>query len=68
MNVDLTGAQWFKSSHSSGGSECVEVAFLQGGVVGIRDSKDPTGPALVFNPGEWDAFVDGARDGEFNRS
>ncbi len=67
MTVDLTGAKWFKSSHSSGGTECVEVAFLADGVVGVRDSKNPTGPALVFTPGEWDAFTAGVREGEFNR-
>jgi hypothetical protein len=67
VTADLTGAAWFKSSHSSGGSECVEVAFLDSGAVGVRDSKNPTGPALVFTPSEWDAFVGGARDGEFDR-
>ncbi|WP_458686080.1 DUF397 domain-containing protein [Nocardia tengchongensis] len=61
------GAEWFKSSHSSQGGECVEVAFLEGGQVGVRDSKDPTGPALTFTPGEWDAFTAGINDGEFNR-
>ncbi|MGW4767076.1 DUF397 domain-containing protein [Nocardia sp. NPDC004278] len=68
MNVDLTGAQWFKSSRSQGGSDCVEVAFLEQGHVGIRDSKNPTGPALVFTPGEWDAFTAGVNDGEFDRT
>ncbi|WP_433603542.1 DUF397 domain-containing protein [Nocardia sp. CA-135953] len=67
MKTDLTGAQWFKSSHSSGGSECVEVAFLDGDMVGVRDSKNPTAPALVFTPGEWDAFTSGVNDGEFER-
>ncbi|WP_433522120.1 DUF397 domain-containing protein [Nocardia pseudovaccinii] len=67
MNVDLSGAKWFKSSRSGGGKDCVEVAFLEGGHVGVRDSKNPTGPALVFAPGEWDTFVAGAKDGEFNR-
>ncbi|WP_459963351.1 DUF397 domain-containing protein [Nocardia sp. IFM 10818] len=38
------------TTHSSGNSECVEFAFLDGGVVGVRDSKNPTGPALVFAP------------------
>ncbi|WP_433198508.1 DUF397 domain-containing protein [Nocardia sp. CA-107356] len=66
MSEDLSGAQWFKSSHSSGGQDCVEVAHL-GGMVGVRDSKNPTGAALVFTPAEWDAFVAGARDGEFDR-
>ncbi|MGV9972016.1 DUF397 domain-containing protein [Nocardia beijingensis] len=64
--VDLTGAKWFKSRHSSGDSgECVEVAHLDEGMVGVRDSKNPTGPALVFSPGEWDAFTAGVVDGEF---
>ncbi|WP_228003289.1 DUF397 domain-containing protein [Nocardia australiensis] len=67
MNVDWTGAQWYKSSHSSGGSECVEVAFLAGGMVGVRDSKNPTGPALVFTAGEWDAFTVGVNGSEFER-
>ena len=64
MNTELT---WFKSSHSQGGSDCVEVAFLAEGHIGIRDSKNPTGPALVFTPGDWDAFMAGVNDGEFDR-
>ncbi|MGO4615628.1 DUF397 domain-containing protein [Nocardia sp. 2YAB30] len=67
MTVDLSGAQWFKSSRSAGGKDCVEVAFVNGGMVGVRDSKNPTGPALVFTPGEWDAFTAGVQDGEFER-
>ncbi|MFE3954845.1 DUF397 domain-containing protein [Nocardia sp. NPDC059091] len=57
MNVHLPNAQWFKSSYSQAGGECVEVAFLDGGKVGVRDSKDADGPALVFTPGEWDVFT-----------
>ncbi|WP_454195892.1 DUF397 domain-containing protein [Nocardia sp. Marseille-Q1738] len=67
MSIDLAGAEWFKSSRSQADAECVEVAFLEGGHVGVRDSKNPTGPALIFTPGEWDAFVAGACDGEFER-
>ncbi|WP_454194132.1 DUF397 domain-containing protein [Nocardia sp. Marseille-Q1738] len=66
MSIDLSGAHWFKSSRSSGGKECVEVAFLKRGHVGVRDSKNPTGSALVFTPGEWDAFTAGVTNGEFN--
>lgn len=68
MKADLSGARWFKSSHSSGGSDCVEVAHLSEGMVGVRDSKNPAGPALVFTPGEWDAFTAGLAHGEFNRA
>ena len=57
MNFDLHSARWFKSSRSQIGRDCVEVAHLDGGMVGVRDSKNPTGPALIFTPGEWDAFV-----------
>ncbi|MET8874439.1 DUF397 domain-containing protein [Nocardia sp. NPDC004604] len=39
----------------------MEVAFLGDGQVGVRDSKNPTGPALVFTPSEWDAFIAGAK-------
>ncbi|WP_433662061.1 DUF397 domain-containing protein [Nocardia sp. CA-128927] len=67
MTVDLSGAKWFKSSRSGGGKECVEVAHLNGGKVGVRDSKNPTGPALVFTPGAWDAFTAGIDDGAFDR-
>ncbi|MEV4128514.1 DUF397 domain-containing protein [Nocardia sp. NPDC049707] len=67
MSVDLSAARWFKSSRSSTGGDCVEVAYLDGGVVGVRDSKNPTGPALVFTPKAWDAFTAAITDGEFDR-
>ncbi|AHH16493.1 hypothetical protein NONO_c16920 [Nocardia nova SH22a] len=68
MNADLSGAHWFTSSHSGGGQECVEVAFLSEGFVGVRDSKDRTGPALIFTPSEWDAFTSAVGTDGFNRS
>ncbi|WP_280245178.1 DUF397 domain-containing protein [Nocardia abscessus] len=68
MISDLIGAQWFKSTHSGTANECVEVAWLEAGHVGVRDSKNPTGPARIFAPGQWDAFAAGVRDGKFNRS
>ncbi|MBD0738059.1 DUF397 domain-containing protein [Streptomyces sp. CBMA29] len=61
---DLTTATWFKSSYSNGQGECVEIAFV-GEAVAMRDSKNPAGPALVFAPGEFGAFVRGVMDGEF---
>ncbi|WP_040687814.1 DUF397 domain-containing protein [Nocardia vinacea] len=67
MNADLSKAKWFKSSRSESGAKCVEVAWLDEGRVGVRDSKNPTGPALIFTPGEWDAFAAGVQDGEFTR-
>jgi hypothetical protein len=64
---DLVGARWRKSRHSDTDQGCVETAFLPGGHVAVRDSKDRSGPALVYTPLEWDAFIKGAKDGEFDR-
>ena len=64
--TELTGARWVKSSYSGPtGGNCVEVAFLAGDQVAVRNSRHPSGPALVFSAGEWDAFTGGARDGRF---
>jgi hypothetical protein len=58
---------WRKSSLSSGGDNCVEVAFASDGSVGVRDSKQHgLGPILEFTPGEWAAFLGGVTSGEFN--
>lgn len=64
--MDLTGANWRKSTRSMNDGECVEVAELGDGHRGVRDSKNPNGPALIFTPGEWAAFTAGVRDGEFD--
>ncbi|MDP9862293.1 MULTISPECIES: DUF397 domain-containing protein [Streptosporangium] len=56
--MDLTGARWRKSSRSNGnGGECVEVAVNLPGVVAVRDSKNPDGPALLFSPEVWATFL-----------
>ncbi|MFF0608050.1 DUF397 domain-containing protein [Nocardia tengchongensis] len=67
MNNELPVTNWFKSTYSQAQGECVEVAFLDSGRVGVRDSKNPTSPALTFTPGEWDAFTLGVKDGDFGR-
>ncbi|MDM4721647.1 DUF397 domain-containing protein [Micromonospora sp. WMMA1363] len=66
--VELTQASWFKSSKSGPNCDnCVEVAYVTG-AVGVRDSKDRSGPALIFNAGGWQTFVTGARGGAFGRN
>lgn len=57
---------WTKSSLSFSNSNCVEVASLPDGGIGVRDSKDTEGPVLRFTPGEWHAFLGGVRNGEFD--
>jgi hypothetical protein len=65
--MDLTNADWRKSTFSgSNGGGCVEVARNLPGVIAVRDSKDREGPALVFTPEEWRAFLDGVRAEEFD--
>ncbi|WP_329109930.1 DUF397 domain-containing protein [Micromonospora sp. NBC_01699] len=54
--TDPTGVLWRKSSRSGAG-DCVEVAHDLSGVVGVRDSKDPSGPVLTFTPAAWAGFV-----------
>ncbi|WP_431974410.1 DUF397 domain-containing protein [Micromonospora haikouensis] len=56
--LDLSRAAWRTSSRSSGNGNCVEVATADGRVA-VRDSKDRGGPALVFAPQAWGAFVAG---------
>jgi hypothetical protein len=62
--VDLATAKWRKSSHSSQNG-CVEVAHGDHQIA-VRDSKDPSGPMLLFTRLEWQAFLAGVQDGEFD--
>ncbi|OMI38094.1 DUF397 domain-containing protein [Streptomyces sparsogenes] len=60
--------RWFKSSYSSNGGACVEVAanlVASRGIVPVRDSKEPHGPALVFESSAWSSFVAAVKGGEF---
>lgn len=55
---------WHKSSFSN--LQCVEVARNNDGTVLVRHSRYPTGPHLRFTEGEWEAFIRGVREGEFD--
>jgi hypothetical protein len=63
---DLGDAAWRTSSHSQGEGDCVQTAFLPDGGVAVRHSMDPDGSVLRYTPGEWNAFLKGAKDGEFD--
>ncbi len=60
-------SRWVKSSLSFSNGNCVEVASLPEGEIGVRDSKDAEGPVLRFTSDEWRAFLGGVRNGEFDR-
>jgi uncharacterized protein DUF397 len=64
MNERLARALWQKSSYSSANGNCVEVARNLPGVVAVRDSKNPAGPALVLAPGPWQALLSTVRSGD----
>lgn len=62
-----SGTHWIKSSLSFSNGNCVEVASLPSDEIGVRDSKNIEGPVLRFTPAEWQSFVGGVRNGEFDR-
>lgn len=62
---DLRGLRWFKSSHSGGGG-CVEVAHLPEGGVAVRDTKDRSKAPHVYTRHEWESFLIGVKQGEFD--
>lgn len=64
-HLDLTGAAWRKSSHSNGATNCVEVAMLADGSVGVRHSRRPDAEVIVYSQTEWAAFVAGVKAEEF---
>ncbi|MEU3414452.1 DUF397 domain-containing protein [Streptomyces sp. NPDC006658] len=59
-------AAWVKSRKSSANGQCVELTRLPDGRVAVRNSTDPTGPALIFKNAEFEAFVHGAKNQEFD--
>jgi Domain of unknown function (DUF397) len=61
--VDMSSAAWRKAARS-GVNGCVEVGLVDDQIA-VRDSKDREGPVLIFTANEWEAFLGGARDGEF---
>ena len=60
-STDLLGVRWLRSSYSTGANNCVETARAHSGpwigLLAVRDSKDPAGPALLFSPESWAGFT-----------
>jgi len=67
LEMPGTSSRWVKSSLSYANGNCVEVASLPGGEIGVRNSRDSGGAVLRFTSDEWDAFLGGVRNGEFDR-
>jgi hypothetical protein len=61
----MDGLNWFISSYSPNGQSCVACARTPDGGMAVRDSKNPHSPILKFTSIEWQAFVAGVRNGEF---
>ena len=64
--AELDGATWVKSRRSNSTGNCVEVARLSGGDVAVRNSRHPEGPGLIYTHAEMEAFILGAKDGDFD--
>jgi hypothetical protein len=62
---ETVASSWHTSGYSTDTQFCVEVADLASGRVAVRDSKNRDGGVLVFGPGQWNAFLAGARAGQF---
>ena len=63
-----SGSYWIKSSLSYANGNCVEVASLPSGEIGVRNSRDSEGPVLRFTSEEWHAFLGGVRNGQYDSS
>lgn len=63
-DLEFSPDTWRKST-ASGTSNCVEVSFAGESVL-MRHSRSPQGPILSFSYSEWEAFLTGVRDGEFD--
>jgi Domain of unknown function (DUF397) len=62
----LMSARWRKAQASNPTGNCVEVAALAEGGIAVRNSRHPSGPALIYTRAEIEAFLTGAKNGEFD--
>lgn len=64
--TSLRKVTWIKSKFSNPNGECVEIAKLTNGEIAVRNSRHPSGPALIFTRAEMAAFIQGVEEGEFD--
>ena len=64
--ADQLAARWRKSRVSNPSGSCVEVTELPGGAIAVRNSRYPSGPALIYTRAEVAAFLTGVKNGEFD--
>jgi hypothetical protein len=65
MDVEVLAANWRKASRSVGNGACVEVASASARVL-VRDSVNPSGPAIAYAPEAWQGFINSAKVGSFD--
>ena len=64
--MQTTESTWLKSARSNPSGNCVELRELPTGDIAMRNSRHPEGPVLVYTRAEIEAFIGGAKDGDFD--
>ncbi|MFG3338736.1 DUF397 domain-containing protein [Glycomyces sp. NPDC048151] len=63
---DSSTARWERTQHPDGTPAALEIGYADNGLVALRMAADPEGDLLIYTPSEWEAFIEGVRDGEFD--
>jgi hypothetical protein len=63
---DTATADWRRTTNLDGSPGKLEIGFADNGLVALRYADEPDGTILIYTPAEWDAFVEGVKDGEFD--
>ncbi|GAB3219820.1 hypothetical protein GCM10027447_03360 [Glycomyces halotolerans] len=63
---DTAAARWERTMREDGTPAALEIGYADNGMVALRMAEEPDGDILIYTPSEWQAFVEGVRDGEFD--
>lgn len=63
---DVVAAEWRRTTREDGTPAMLEIGFAANGLVALRKADEPDGTILIYTPQEWEAFVAGVKDGEFD--